>query len=194
MFRWVIYIAFALYLAAAKADIDTKLYFPQGALNPSSTTSDDFDNLWYSEYLRVMAEPVLAPSRATRAYRFTWLRTFHHPIAIRVVAANGQFKLFATELDGAGGYSPGDVLRRKSTSLSAAQFEEIEALILRNDFWNLPPHDDRIGMDGSQWIVEAATDKYHVVARWTPKEGALREIGERFLSLAGWTFSSREMY
>lgn len=196
MFSRISYLvlAFSFALAFAKSDADTRLYFPRGALDPSSTQSDDFDNNWYSTQLRAMAEPVLAPSGATHAYRFTWLRTFHHPIAIRVVAENGQFKLFATELDGAGGYSPGVVLRKKSVSLSSEQFEELEALILRNDFWNLAPHEETMGPDGSEWIVEAATDRYHAVARWTPHDGALREIGERFLSLAGWSFDSREMY
>jgi len=195
MFRWLSYLAFAFSLAGlAKADADARLYFPRGALDLSSAESDNFDNNWYSSHLRAMAEPVLAPSGTTHTYRFTWLRTFHHPVAIRVVATHGQFKLFATELDGAGGYSPGAVLRKKSVSLSAAQFKELEEVILRNDFWHLPPHEDTMGLDGSEWIVEAATDKYHAVVRWTPRGGAIHEIGERLLSLAGWTFDSREMY
>lgn len=36
-------------------------------------------------------------------YRFLWLRTFHHPIAVAAVALEGGAQLRFVELDGRGG-------------------------------------------------------------------------------------------
>jgi hypothetical protein len=83
------YIATALILVAtffspAAAEADAKNYFPPGALDPSKADSDNFINGWYSNHLRAMSEPILKPAQGTRTYRFTWLRTFHHPVAVRI--------------------------------------------------------------------------------------------------------------
>jgi hypothetical protein len=83
-----------------------KGYFPPGALDPDSPRSDNFRNHWYSQQLEAMAEPVLKPGGDSKVYRFAWLRSFHHPVAIRVVDGDAHCTLHAIELDGAGGYAP----------------------------------------------------------------------------------------
>jgi hypothetical protein len=45
------------------------------------------EQLWYSAQLRALKEPSLfqlASNALSHSYRFLWLRTFNHPIAIRV--------------------------------------------------------------------------------------------------------------
>ena len=79
------------------------IHFPRGELDPNSTELDSFRSEWYSSHLRAMSEPILAAPTTTRTYRFTWLRSFHHPIAIRIVSGPGQPKVIAVELNGAGG-------------------------------------------------------------------------------------------
>ena len=180
--------------SSGSALADTKNYFPPGALAPSSTDSDSFMNAWFSEHLAAMSEPVLKPINGVRTYRFTWLRTFHHPVAVRIVATDTHVKLFATELDGAGGYDPGKVLRKIERDLTVDQSRKFDDLIQRSGFWSLPSHEKTSGLDGSKWILEGVTDKYHVVVRWMPESGPVREIGEQFLSLAGWRFGSKEFY
>lgn len=199
MLRLLSSISVALLLLLASAGLAVLAgeprHFPAGTLDPSSAQSDSFRNAWYSEHLRAMGEPVLDRTRKSSVYRFTWLRTFHHPVAIRVASDAGRFKLVATELDGAGGYVPGKVLRRQEIELSPTQFNEVEALVRKSGFWELPAHEDTFGLDGSEWIIEGVSgDEYHVVARWTPSSGPTREIGERLLSLAGWRFPSEETY
>jgi hypothetical protein len=189
-------IAIVLIVAAAwaVAAASQKGYFPPGSLDPVSTRSDSFQNHWYSKHLEAMAEPVLEASASSRTYRFTWLRTFHHPVAVRITSAGEHCTLFATELNGAGGYDPGKILRKKTVALTPKQCEKIEALINSNGYWSLPPHEDTAGLDGSEWIVEGATTQYRVVSRWTPESGPIRSIGEHFLGLTGWRYKSDEMY
>jgi hypothetical protein len=169
-------------------------HFPVGTLDPGSASSDSARNAWYSGQLRAMDEPALGPTE-NPVYRFTWLRTFHHPVAVRVNAEAGRFRLTAVELDGAGGYKPGNVLRRREIDLSPAQFQELDTLIRSSGFWELPTHVETNGLDGSEWIIEAVSDgRYRVVTRWSPTSGPVRRVGEQMLLLSGWSFPSREMY
>lgn len=171
-----------------------KRYFPEGALDPASTGSDGFRNSWYSGQLEAMSEPALKPVAGTRTYRFTWLRTFNHPVAIRVVIGQAQCTLHATELDGAGGYAPGKVYRQRVQDIAPEACTRFEAFIRAQGFWYIARRGSAVGVDGSEWIIEGVTDRYRVVTRWTPESGPVRAIGEQFLSLAGWTFPQREMY
>ncbi len=161
-------------------------YFPSGALDPSDASSDEFRNRWYSQHLAAMSEPKLVPRAGVRAYRFTWLRTFHSPIAVRVEATKDRVELFATALSGHGGYDPGKPARTTHLELQRAQFDALEASFDRHGFWQLPAQDKAMGFDGARWVIEAATDRYHVVDRWSPERGPVRELGEEFLALAGW--------
>ena len=37
---------------------------------------------------------------------------------------------------------------------------------------------DQEGTDGSQWVIEGVrAGRYHVVDRWTPSKGVVRELG-----------------
>jgi hypothetical protein len=64
-------------------------YFPEGTFGDSSETGyfRSFTARWYSKRLRVMAEPSLTLATKDEtlvAYRFLWLRTFHHPVGIHL--------------------------------------------------------------------------------------------------------------
>lgn len=39
---------------------------------------------WYSSQLCALNEPLIFDQKSGTIYRFTWLRTFHHPVAIRI--------------------------------------------------------------------------------------------------------------
>lgn len=169
-------------------------YFPIGALDPGSSWSDDFMNSWYSRQLEAMSEPVLKPATGAQTYRFTWLRTSNHPVAVRIVITQEHCMLYATELDGTGGHAPGKVYLRKTEALAPEKCAELESVIQRNGFWSLPPRGDVKGSDGSEWIVEGVTSHYYVVSRWSPESGPIRVIGERFLDLAGWQYRPHDMY
>src|SRR5207253_2179117 len=67
----------------------------------------DFEADWYALHWRAAHERSLyeastkPETRSTRTLRFTWLRTFHAPVIVRVdEVASGQIRLTAKELDG----------------------------------------------------------------------------------------------
>lgn len=169
-------------------------YFPEGVLDPASASSDSLENSRYSRQLEAMSEPVLAPESGSRTYRLTWLRTFHHPVAVRVVMSRSRCALHATELDGAGGYAPGRVYRRKVEDIAPEVCSRLEAFIFASGFWDLPQSAQVVGADGSRWIVEGVTTRYRVVERWTPESGPVRAIGQQLLALTGWKYPPKEMY
>jgi hypothetical protein len=88
-------------------------YFPKGAF-AHGQGDGDFVVGWYSSQLRAMKEPSLStasPSEQATTYRFTWLRTFHHPLVARfVLDGSGAGTLYVKMADGAGGYQPGKVI------------------------------------------------------------------------------------
>jgi hypothetical protein len=144
-----------------------------------------------------MKEPSLScetPGQA-QAYRLLWLRTFHHPVAVRVTDSAEKISLDAIELDGKGGYFTGGVLRRKKTTLSKTQFQVLLDAFSKADFWSVATREDGIGLDGAEWVLEGARQgNYHVVSRLSPRDGDVREIGLLFLKLAKWSFKDKEIY
>ena len=68
---------------------------------------------WYSSQLAAAAEPSLytglqAPQPEGNAtLRFTWLRSFHHPVTIRIETTGpGRHRLVAKELSGQAAMNP----------------------------------------------------------------------------------------
>ena len=65
------------------------------------------------------------------------------------------------------------VLTHEQTQVFLGKLDQVH-------FWKLPnPVQDQTGTDGSQWVIEGVNKgRYHVVDRWTPQLGPVREIGE----------------
>lgn len=165
-------------------------HFAEGLLSDFSKY-DRQRNDRYSHFLAIMDEPSLAPSQGKRSYRFFWLRTFHHPVSVRVTRDSLGAYITAVELSGAGGYDPGKVLRRQQTKLTDQQADEFERALEADGLWTIPAHDDvarRHMLDGAEWVIEASTTKQRVITRMSPKNEPARLMGERFLSLTGWEF------
>jgi hypothetical protein len=153
---------------------------------------------WYSRHLRAAGEPSLfeaprSPRPAGAAtYRFTWLRTFHHPVVIRVEVERGRrARLVAKELSGHGGYDPGEITRHVERKLSPDEARRLGSVLAATRLLTWPARDCHglLGLDGSQWIVEARDRTgYHLVDRWSPEGGPIREVGELMLRLTGWQY------
>jgi hypothetical protein len=176
-------------------------YFPKGVLG-NDPRSDAFVLNWYSKHLKALEEPSLlqlAKNPSSESYRFVWLRTFHHPVVIRIdIRADGIGELTTKVSNGAGGYEPGKLIENTSRPLTRQQSEQLVATIKKVQFWELPPHEssETVGCDGSQWIIEGVKNgKYHVVDRWTPGKGAVHELGLLFVSgLANMRIPKDELY
>ena len=166
-------------------------YFPDLALDEKAE-SHQFIVEWYSEHLRTMEEPSLLDAGNdinSHTYRFLWLRTFDHPIALRVqVRPEGDGVLVVRVLDGAGGYKPGKVMIRRTVELDPNKVSSILEGLERIGFWELPGRDttSASGRDGAQWVLEGVRDgRYHVVDRWTPKGGPYRDLCLMLLRFSG---------
>lgn len=158
-------------------------YFPEGTLHESSVA-------WYSKALIAADEPSLSaqlPANGVELYRFTWLRTFHAPIILRLeVRPDGVGILRAKRTNGAGGYEPGVLDLNQASNVSASEVAQFKKALEGFGFWNSPTEDSRMGVDGAEWIFEGVTStKYHVVTRWTPDDGPFRRAMLNLLRMSG---------
>jgi len=153
-------------------------YFPSGAVGKSATD-------WYSQQLRAMQAPSLL-ELSTRhskaeAYRFTWLRSFHHPTAVRLeILPDGTANVTSKMGSGKAGYEPGKIIVNRIVRVTQVQVQTLIGALSRLDFWNLPTMTDNglVHVDGAQWLLEGVKDgRYHVVDRWSPdNRDPLREF------------------
>jgi hypothetical protein len=152
-------------------------YFPVGVLGDSSS-QHRFRSDWYSKHLTAMREPSLwdvsGQDSAMEVYRFLWLRSFHHPISVRLtVRHDGTGLLTSKETDGKGGYDPGKLIRNVTATLSREQTDWFRDRAEGSGLWKLPTKQPEaagtVGLDGAQWIIETRKGgRYHIVDRWSP--------------------------
>jgi hypothetical protein len=176
----------------------TILATPAGAGDTRYYPSDV--SSWASRHLAAMKEPSLfaAQDGASREeYRFLWLRTFDKPIAIRIWSDAPGAQMRVVRLSGAGGYDPGHIESDTTMKVSPEDWKRFRDCIAKAQFWELPTKDpkEELGFDGSQWILEGrATEKYHVVDRWTPRGGAYADCCHSLIALAKLQIPKDEFY
>lgn len=158
------------------------------------TVVDDFRAEWYSKVWRAAGEPSLylqtrdAKPPLRRTYRFSWLRTFHAPIIVRLEERDGdQYWISAKRLSGAGGYDPGQVTGKIERLLTPDETRRILGVLKSSKAMTAAPAGCDTGLDGSQWIFEGVEDgKLRYADRWSPKTGPIHDVGLAFLGLTGW--------
>ena len=151
---------------------------------------------WYSKQIFALKEPIIYIQKNNTVYRFTWLRTFHNPIAIRIEKTNEKYMLFWKLANGAGGYSPRELITDKSKEISKEQWDKFIALIEKANFWTLPTQEKGVnGNDGSQWIIESSENgKYHCVDRWTPSKNSFQKCGSYLINLTDLKINDKDKY
>ena len=168
---------------------DMQMFFPPNIFS----TGDEhhaFIADWYGNHLAAMEEPSLlelAHNPEAHVYRFLWLRTFHQPIAVRLMVEAGEKGMLVSKrLDGAGGYEPGNLVVNETRPISAKQVENWLSRLDDMRYWTMPTVEEgSVGVDGAQWIIEGVRNgKYHLVDRWNPDTGAFRDACLWLLSLA----------
>ncbi|MDJ1470615.1 hypothetical protein [Xanthocytophaga flava] len=153
----------------------TQFYFPLEIFRDTSlyVGHDTLTDSWYSKHLFAMREPVIYANKSQKEmYRFTWLRSFHNPVAIRIEKNGDTYRLYWKLCDGAGGYRPGKLTISKQKTINKATWEMFQTHMHQIDFWNMKTNEtELLGSDGSQWVLEGkTTTQYHVVDRWTPNK------------------------
>ncbi|MHC4118408.1 MAG: hypothetical protein ACYSWO_12980 [Planctomycetota bacterium] len=163
-------------------------YFPEKVFSEREDLHT-FVNEWYSKHLKALQEPSLYKWDSTdteSVFRFTWLRTFHHPVSIRLeILPNGTGKLYSKMTSGTGGYEPGKLKTNNVKNIKKAIVDEFLEIVKDEAFWKLPTRIEDGGMDGSQWIIEGRKGHdYHIVDRWTPEKGTVKRIGIFLIELS----------
>ena len=90
-------------------------------------------------------------------YRFTWLRTFHNPIAIRIENTNNETMLYWKIGKGAGGYEPKGLKKTGKRKLNTNTWNAFLELVKKSDFDNLANEKYMPMCDGATWTLERKT-------------------------------------
>lgn len=147
-----------------------------------------------------MGEPSLTCGNPQRTFRFLWHRSFHSSFAVRVEISDDQARLYAVELEIATKDDSDPIGRRLEKALDPEELGELKDAFTRTKFWSIKttPREanmDGRGLDGSQWLIEGVENgRHHSAARWSPKEGPIRELGLLFSKFTGWKFEENEIY
>jgi hypothetical protein len=153
-----------------------QFYFPLEVFRDTSifVGYDTFVVSWYSEHLFAMREPIFYSDKSQKEiFRFTWLRTFHNPVAIRIEKLGDTYILYWKLCNGAGGYEPGELIINKQKEINKLTWDEFQKRLNEIEFWKMDTNEEKFGLDGSQWILEGKNLKhYHIVDRWTPSENS----------------------
>jgi len=174
----------------------------QSGYFPKEADMDRSMDQWYSQFLAQFQErPIKEYDSHNRVYRFLWLRSFHHPICIRVFfnhSGDGGV-ISAKELDGGDVYGApiGQKIKDQQWSLSGPQAKALQKQIEAAGFWTLPVYDNGtaplhairktgqgfpVCFDGAQWVLEGwQNGKYHMARRWSPADGPVRNLGVTLL-------------
>lgn len=151
---------------------------------------------YYARYLMAAQEVPLAsegkrvPGAAPEVIRFTWLRSLHRPVTVRIDLRGKAAHLVARQLSGRAGHDPGTIAETATRDLGAAEVQQLRSLLKASDLDSLPPKqcDDRVTMEGARWLFEHAGPKsdYRLVDRAGPRSGPLHALGLFMLGLTGW--------
>jgi len=179
-------------------------YFPDHIFEQGGKTNG-FDVDWYSGQLKALKESSLwqmsKESQTKQVYRFLWLRSFHHPVVVRLdVQANGTGILTTKVADGAGGYPPGRLAENRTKEIRKEVVESFLAHVDEVKYWTLPTRDpldpNTVNLDGAEWVLEGVRNgTYKIVDRWSPEKGPIRDLGLRMtIDLAGMKLLYQDVY
>ena len=147
-------------------------YFPREPFVQKNIEGEPYFSIeysWYSKQLKALQEPSLYrnSNTETEEYRFTYLRTFHNPIALRIRKSDDHLSIVIKICDGQGGYEPGTLDFDVEMPLSQQEWQEFQKFFHALDFWSRKSCIKVNALDGSMWLLEAKKqDQYHFVTRY----------------------------
>jgi len=149
--------------------------------------SQTTNNNYYEQQLQALKETSIGNLRSdgvTQSYRLLWLRTFHHPVVVRVdVLPDGSGRVRIKETSGQGGYAPGKLIKNDTRKLTELETQWFVERMRESGFWNLPSTEkqpeNEITLDGATWVVEGKKgSEYHLLERYAPEcVDKVRNIG-----------------
>lgn len=164
--------------------------FPSGLLSPHEVS-------WFSERLRALGERPLELD-GLETFRFTWLRTFHAPVAVRFESLADYPALLTVKM--LEGSEPERRKVERSFELPRLAWQSFQQLVAKAAFWTMPARlEDQTGRDGADWLLEGVLGgRYHLVLRWSPKhdpsQASFSALCSRLIELAQLGLPEREIY
>ena len=128
-------------------------------------------------------------ANAGEKWRFTWLRSFHDPISIRVWQSGSSYQMRAVRLARKKDDSVGAATADSTRLLTKDEVTEIQRLSSTKDLW-LPLNETEVnafsnGLDGVVWLFEHQKDKKHAMLDlWSPKDYGRKQYQEAGLDVS----------
>lgn len=140
-----------------------------------------------SSMLADLKEPVISTGQSD-ALRFVWTGSYGGYAVVRIEPRDGGRWLVSRHRpDGFGGLET-----RTERALSDDETARLDALLAKDPFRD-STEAGRIGLDGSEWLLEQMEGgHYQLVQRWSPEKARVRETGLYLSGLAG--FGPPQMY
>jgi len=117
-----------------------------------------------SAHLRAMEEPSLLnrdDSDESTYFRFTLIPSFSSVQSFRATLnSDSTIKLKVTQLNGQGGFYPGEIRNQKTFEIDKSDFEKLIKESKHSSFWtpiSVVEEMHFTGLDGSIWIFESST-------------------------------------
>lgn len=160
------------WIARSPQEIDNDCYFPIWYfINLEDKWEDDLSRDYLFElemspskglsyFLQKVDEPCLYNQHngeSSEIFRFTWLRTFHNPICLRLEKTNESHMLYWKLMDGAGGYDYGKLKTSESKKISNAEWNLFNDLFNAIKISELPNRSYYPMTDGASWTIEYRT-------------------------------------
>ena len=152
---------------------------------------------WFSEQLRNLEEPLLYNKPTDKiTYRFTWLRSFHHPISIRLEAIDNEIWIYTKVGKGAGGYSPEGIKKSKRKRVSMKNYRTLLHLLEKLDFWKVQNQATIPGSDGSKWILEGSTLELYSMCYKSNRVNisSFNEVCYHLMKISGLRIKKKNLY
>lgn len=159
-------------MAAPQEPVGVSCAVVAGGVFPALELSE-LEKSWYGEHLEAAGESNLCDrvGGLREAYRFTWLRSFHPPVIVRIERHDSTHRLVAKKLSGRGGYEPGELVVNRSTGIEAREWRKFKSLLSAASFWSARRDEatNIVGFDGARWIFEGVRNRtYWARDLWTP--------------------------
>ncbi len=145
---------------------------------------------YYTRYLSAMKEPSVKAKlekNVDRVIRFTYLRSFHDPLVIRLTTKGDVYTGTATRLEKDEKHDPVKISFSKAWILAEKNTNITKNLFTQKDFWKPLNNVEKTFFsrvkDGSQWIFEIHDkDGYRMIDVWCPDyvnmpDDELKELG-----------------
>ncbi|BAV07761.1 hypothetical protein SAMN05421788_103111 [Filimonas lacunae] len=180
------------------------LYFPAKVFVSDTgawaVRAAEYQNAWYSTVLFTLHEPVLfAYPDSIEVFRFTWLRSFHPLVSIRLmknkVCVTLAYKVFSGPVED----PSARLLTDTCFTLDHKEWNQFTQLVdaMGGRSLKVAVKDDS-GKDGAEWILEGKTNgQYYVVSRWSPesaKDQDFKNCCLKLIALAGIQLKEEEVY